>query len=278
MKWVTLHIPEIYLSFDECMVKYFDTHGCKQQINGKPNRFGHKVWCLNTVDRYLEDFEIHPGKSISLNKRYEISLEKAGTPLITMLDTLSNDKKLLLYHLYFDNLFTCLNLLRCLKEPGYHALGTIREISRQFAKKMQQLLRSGQIIQSSHLLRIAMALSHFPPSKDTLDYIKKTIQMLRPYVLEEYNKYMGGTDRMDENVVKYRINIRNKKWYWSLFSQLIDICIHNAWMLKQKFGSSTTSISTRNCTNLSWPMEKQQKVQEDLPPRISPSQKGYPKK
>lgn len=57
------YIPEKNLSFDECMVKYFGKHGCKQYIHEKPIRFGYKVWCLNTVDGYLVDFEIYQGKS-----------------------------------------------------------------------------------------------------------------------------------------------------------------------------------------------------------------------
>ena len=30
--------------------------------------------------------------------------------------------------------------------------------------------------------------------------------------VKEYNKYMGGTDCMDQNVATYRSNVRSKKW------------------------------------------------------------------
>jgi len=39
---------------------------------------------------------------------------------------------------------------------------------------------------------------------------------------------MGGTDRMDENIAMYRIGIRGKKWWWPLFTWLLDAAIHNA--------------------------------------------------
>ncbi|GBP05528.1 PiggyBac transposable element-derived protein 3 [Eumeta japonica] len=63
---------------------------------------------------------------------------------------------------------------------------------------------------------------------------KATTQVPRPYILGEYNKYMGGVDRMDENVNMYRIHIRGKKWYWSLITWMLDTCVHNAWQLHKK--------------------------------------------
>lgn len=44
-----------------------------------------------------------------------------------MLDELLAAKINLLYMLYFDNLFTSIDLLENLKERGYHGTGTFRE-------------------------------------------------------------------------------------------------------------------------------------------------------
>lgn len=41
---------------------------------------------------------------------------------------------------------------------------------------------------------------------------KKKISVPRPLMIGEYNKYMGGTDLMDQNISTYRIGIRGKKW------------------------------------------------------------------
>nr|CAI5856643.1 unnamed protein product [Callosobruchus analis] len=40
---------------------------------------------------------------------------------------------------------------------------------------------------------------------------KEHIQVSRPALLAEYNKKMGGTDRMDQNVCQYRIQVKNRK-------------------------------------------------------------------
>lgn len=40
---------------------------------------------------------------------------------------------------------------------------------------------------------------------------KKRIRVARPAMVGQYKKYMGGTDRMDQNVSSYRIYNRGKK-------------------------------------------------------------------
>ena len=44
---------------------------------------------------------------------------------------------------------------------------------------------------------------------------------------------MGGVDRIDQNVLKYGIAMRGKKWYWCLISYVLDISINNAWRLQK---------------------------------------------
>ena len=47
------------------------------------------------------------------------------------------------------------------------------------------------------------------------------------YVVHKYNTSMGGTDHQDQNVNKYRVSIRTKKWWCPLFSRGIDVTIQN---------------------------------------------------
>jgi len=60
-----------------------------------------------------------------------------------------------------------------------------------------------------------------------------------------YNKYMGGTDQMDENIARHRIGIRGKKWWWSLFTWLIDVAITNSWKLYVNSGHKVTQLKFR---------------------------------
>ena len=71
---------------------------------------------------------------------------------------------------------------------------------------------------------------------------KKNVEVDCPKMIQEYNKHMGGTDRQDQNVNKYRIAFRGKKWYWCIFTWLIDVTEQNAWLLHKKCGGELTQF------------------------------------
>ena len=60
---------------------------------------------------------------------------------------------------------------------------------------------------------------------------KKHVQIPMPHMVAQYNRFMGGTDRMDQNVAKFRIRIRIKTCWWALFCFAIDAILQNAWQL-----------------------------------------------
>lgn len=74
---------------------------------------------------------------------------------------------------------------------------------------------------------------------------KKKIKVSIPHGIKMYNKGMGGTDRMDQNINKYRISIKSKKWWWSLFTWMLDMAVHNAWQLSKGQGSALTQLQFR---------------------------------
>ena len=57
------------------------------------------------------------------------------------------------------------------------------------------------------------------------------VNIIQPYLIHKYNLGMGGVDRLDRDVSDYRINIRSKKWWWPLFTFILDATIHNSWLL-----------------------------------------------
>ena len=60
---------------------------------------------------------------------------------------------------------------------------------------------------------------------------EKEVSVDRPYVVHKCNTSMRGTDHEDQNVNKYRISIRTKKWWCPLFLWGIDVTIQSAWLL-----------------------------------------------
>ncbi|KAJ8736339.1 hypothetical protein PYW08_006995 [Mythimna loreyi] len=52
-----------------------------------------------------------------------------------------------------------------------------------------------------------------------------------PHVFQSYNAGMGGVDQADQSISLYRVSLRGKKWWWVLFTYMLDVTISNAWRL-----------------------------------------------
>ena len=116
------------LSIDEMMVKFYGRLVIKQFIKAKPIKFGIKEWGICSANGYLFHFEIYCGK----NSEKEVKLSKiaqGSRVVMRMLDQLlrkTASHKIGQYHVYFDNLFTCPDLLIHLKKLGLKSTGVVR--------------------------------------------------------------------------------------------------------------------------------------------------------
>ena len=60
---------------------------------------------------------------------------------------------------------------------------------------------------------------------------KEYVAVPRPHLIGVYNKCMGGTDQMDQQLSAYRPCIRNRKWYWPFFTFSLGVALYNSWHL-----------------------------------------------
>ncbi|GFN77498.1 PiggyBac transposable element-derived protein 3 [Plakobranchus ocellatus] len=116
-----LYWPETQaLNVDESMIPYYGRHQCKQFIQNKPIRYGHKIWCLNSPSGYLVQFEPYQGAGIVENK---YGLGMGGSVVIALRKELPAKS----YHLFFDNLFSSVPLFEELSAIGMSGTGTMRQ-------------------------------------------------------------------------------------------------------------------------------------------------------
>ncbi|XP_046404157.1 piggyBac transposable element-derived protein 3-like [Ischnura elegans] len=227
-RFLAIFRPEEHLDFDECMIEYFGQHPCKQFLRGKPFRFGYKVWSLNTTAGYLVNFDVYQGRNPASNSEYE-KME--------------------------------------LRPRGYGATGTIREnrIPKDYPIMPSNEIRNKQrgfydkfLSKEDGILlekwvdnstaRVATTCHSIQPVAPVRRFSRaemRNVRIPRPSVISEYNRYMGGTDRMDENVSCYRIGIRGKKWWWCIFTWLVDVSLNNAWVLHKKSGKTLSQLQFR---------------------------------
>ena len=238
---------DVHLSIDEIMVPYYGRHGTKQYIRGKPIRYGYKLWALASSKGYVYNVEPYCGASTLLPN----SGKGMGRDVVVGLAEKASVQQG--HYLFFDNLFTSLNLLDELTEKGIGGCGTIRDNRMEGApftnKKSFEKTKRGTTEWKSDgqnlLVRwndnkgVTVATNFVPlePSFEAHRYVKAEggrVVVTMPGPLHAYNQSMGGVDLFDQSLATYRSSMRTKKWWWPLFQWGLDAARTNAWLLSQR--------------------------------------------
>ena len=58
--------------------------------------------------------------------------------------------------------------------------------------------------------------------------------------MSDYNKSMGNVDMLDKQVSLYRTRIQREKWWFPIFTQMLDIAIVNCWRIYNPVNENDT--------------------------------------
>ncbi|CAK1601014.1 unnamed protein product [Parnassius mnemosyne] len=247
-------------SIDEVMVPYKGTRAGsrKQYIKNKPRKWGFKVFVRAGVSGIIYDFLAYGGEDTFRYHDFTEDENGMGLGAKVVLALSKTIKQQACSVLYFDNFFTSLELLKHLRnEYGIFALGTIRQNRlRGAAAKLptdKNLKKRGrgsfaQVIPNECKIAVikwfdtkcvtaASTYTHSQPVQQVWRYCKKTKSrnpVTCPNIIKEYNNNMGGVDLADMLVALYRTEMRAHRWYIPLCSQLLDICVNNAWLIYRR--------------------------------------------
>nr|CAD7575989.1 unnamed protein product [Timema californicum] len=136
------------------------------------------------------------------------------------------------YDFFFDNFFTSLSILDEFKDSGCTGTGTVRSNRVENAPLKESILtdtNSGTTLNRYHDNSIKQKWgTSYTEIKAFI--VEMTIDFAKLDIIS-YNSFMGGVDRLDENLSKLRIHFRMKKWYYQLFAFPINLSINNAWRI-----------------------------------------------
>lgn len=237
-------IPE-NVSIDEGMIKYFGPHPLKQFIRGKPIRFGYKMWILATPSgellwvqpyagssTHIGDFGLGQGPNVVMGLVLQCGLPP-GTKV------------------YVDNLFTSLDLLDHMGDKGYGVTGTLRQnrtigIPLPNKKQANKELKRGEmqavftqdsvvaVWKDNQPVYMASNCNSVELNGQCQRYSRKDkayIAVPQPSLNQQYNKFMGGVDLLDNSIKNYAIATRVRKWYWCLYIWFLNVSMVQAWRL-----------------------------------------------
>ena len=266
-------------SVDESMIKFFGRCRFKQYMRNKPIKFGLKLWALCSISGYLFDFNIYCGKDDNFYceklKNCTLGTRVVMTMLHMLLQEVSKER-LKNYHVCFDNFFSSPDLIVHLKDLGLKSTGTVRQnriyekvIENEKEKRVTVSVSlknnsprgsfeckhdsSSKInyvsVKDSKIVSILSSAAGVTPTANMERYSAadhKKVQIAFPQAFQIYNKCMYGVDLHDQHCNDVKIEMKSKKWTWSVFLRIIEISISNATVLynlcSQKNKKSTYSF------------------------------------
>ncbi|KAG8226269.1 hypothetical protein J437_LFUL004826 [Ladona fulva] len=253
-KWKILHKN---LSVDGMIIRYYGHHPLKQFIRSKPIRFGYNLWALSGENGYCYNFSLYCGKESENIKNAPL-----GTRVVNQMLSIVDDPSS--HVIYFDNFFTSFALLDKLRGKGIRATGTIREnrmgkctlMSAEELEKFPRGYNDYKFESNNEIFIVRWKDNKCVAVATNFDTLEPTVQVMRwckeksakafvprPALINNYNKYMGGVDMHDWLLEKHAIAIKGKKWYWSVFTRILDMSIVNAYLLYRDIhGKQSISI------------------------------------
>ncbi len=241
--FVTYWQPTYNISVDEGMIGFIGRCGFIQYMKDKPTKWGFKMWKLCDSTGYLFSFDLYTGKKVTLKSIFGLSYDVVMN-LVSYLPKRT-------YHLFIDNYYTGIQLLRDLFKRFIYATGTVRPNREGFPPtvrywhvkkpgdsgyKMKDGLLAVKWKDTKDVFFLSTA---HPPTEFRNTRRKKGSgdQELRwtPLCATDYRANMGSVDRHDQYMETYRFNRRSMKWWHPIFLYLIDAAITNIWIVKREY-------------------------------------------
>jgi hypothetical protein len=242
------------LSIDEQCVPFKGRHKCRCYNPQKPEKWHFKIFALNdAATGYQWNFVMYRGKEDYTV--YGQNVTATSYPCIK----LTEDEVLWFknYMLYTDNWYTSFFLSILMRRRGIHTCGTAKcnvkgsPKDHQFPKTGRGKKARGEMKQVSTEIGGATfyytawmdkkpvhILSTFAASSDSVQRSSRTaggafvrIEVDRPGVVRKYNYGMGGTDKIDQLISYYRIDLRTTKWMRKFFFHFLNMVTVNCHLL-----------------------------------------------
>lgn len=240
---------EEHNAVDEVLIPCKSRQSLVQYIKSKPHKWGIKLFARCNSKGLMNDFEIYAGKDTCTAKS---DLGISGDIVLRLCEKLPSTGN---FKVYTDNWFSSFKLACALKDRGIFTLGSIRSNRLPHCKfQDDKILKSkgrgsfdfrcetnNNILavkwydnKAVHIISSFVGIEPVNTVQRWSVQEKKYVEVPRPYLVDRYNKYMGGVDLNDMLVALYRMDIGVKRYYLRIFYGLIDISIVNAWLLYRK--------------------------------------------
>ena len=236
-------------TIDEAMIAFQGRLSYKQYMPAKPIKRGIKVWMrCDATNAYLADFDVY------LGRRERPSEKGLGYDVVRKL---TQDIEGSHHHMYFDNYFTSVPLMKDLLDNETYACGTVRTNKKYLSNDIKRPGRMGRgeskiwqetggnltatVWKDKKVVTVLSTLSD-PNQMERCRRREGNVvhEVEQPASLHSYNKFMNGVDRHDQMRMKYGVGRFAKKAWKYLTWFFINCSIVNAFIIYQEVSERGT--------------------------------------
>lgn len=229
----TIYIPGEYISIDEGMMAYKGKMKNRVYCPIKPDKWGMKFYILaESTTGFVFNLRI-VGEQSTINDT-----------VLSLCSSVMGDYR----RLFMDNFYNSYKLVCLLSDHKIYTVGTLRHKRGGPADLLtlkKKVTLEAPIILEKNKTRILIWQDRKPVViitncynvKEELSIPKKTKTI--PYVINEYNKYMGGVDKFDQMIKYYPLKRKTNRWTQKFTVHIFEILLHNSHVLYKKYSLET---------------------------------------
>ncbi|XP_040197603.1 piggyBac transposable element-derived protein 4-like [Rana temporaria] len=250
-KFAAVYTPDKNISIYESLMNFKGRLHFRQFIPSKRARCGIKFYklCESTTGNTY-GFLIYEGRDRHINPLgCPDNLGVSGKIVWQLIQPLLHQG----YNLYVDNYYSSVTLFRSLHAAGTGACGTVRKNRKEFPQQLvrQRLQRGTSLsyqqeemmaVKFSDRKEVYMLTAIHPEGTVTVTERGSATPKEKPLCITAYNKYMGGVDLSDQILQPYLVMRKSKTWYKKVAIYLIQVAIHNSFVLYKKSGGTDTFL------------------------------------
>jgi hypothetical protein len=245
----TVWRPGQKICIDEGVVPFRGRVHFRTFNKDKPDKYGIKLYEIcDSENGYCVGFEMYSG----INQTPPSNEGKTYDTVMRLIGPYTGVGRIL----FCDNYYTSPRLFWDLHTMDTGATGTarnrrgipVRVKQATFKKKGQSLTMSNgplvvyKVLDRKHVMLLSnVHTTQYVPTGKTDP--RSGEQIMKPQIISEYNKYMGGVDRNDQ-MMKYEcFNRRSLKWWKKVFFHLLGIAMCNAYIIYKSWCSSNGKVA-----------------------------------
>ncbi|XP_067141226.1 piggyBac transposable element-derived protein 4-like [Centruroides vittatus] len=257
------YTPHQQICVDESLVGTKNRTSLMQYLPKKHHhQWGIKFWMLcDSVSQYCLSFFTYRGARTQQEKDNNSKFGLGYSVVKKLLETgLYLNKG---YHLFVDNFFMSVPLVRYLYSLGTYITGTVRRnrkylpapLKSKFSVGQTSYYRSGPLLacgsreKSSQKNPVLLLSSHARACDEEI--VRRGVAKSKPQIILEYNKFMGGVDTSDMMLYAYLDERKTVKYWKKVGFNIIGRMVLNSYILyKANFGGPG-KVKSRYAYNIS---------------------------